>query len=137
MKYVSIPLHEYLVEPSFKMCTDCILFSEDYENLFVADAALIDTGATRTAVGLDVIHALGVKSKWQERIEIGNELCDVDVYEVKIMLTPDLVFDIDVYGLPGEGTGAVIIGMDIIGVGKLTIEPAGKRHQGELLFPTP
>ena len=55
-----------------------------------------------------------------------------------MMLSPELIFDIDVYGLPGEGTGAVIIGMDIIGMGKLTIEPSkGKRHKGELLIATP
>ena len=138
MKYVSIPLKEYPIEPSFSMCTDCVLFSEDYLNLYAADAALIDTGATRTSVSMDIIRQLGVSPKRQELIEIGNKLHDVDVYTIKIMLSPELVFDLDVYGLPGEGKGAVIIGMDIIGTGKLTIEPsAGKRHKGELLFPTP
>ncbi len=138
MKYVSIPLKEYQIEPSFSMCTDCVLFSEDYLCLYAADAALIDTGATRTSVSMDIISQLGVSPKRQELIEIGNKLHDVDVYAIKIMLSPELVFDLDVYGLPGEGKGAVIIGMDIIGVGKLTIEPSkGKRHKGELLFPTP
>ena len=137
MKYVSIPLKEYPIEPSFSMCTDCVLFSEDYLNLYAADAALIDTGATRTSVSMDIIRQLGVFPKHQELIEIGNKLHDVDVYTIKIMLSPELVFNLDVYGLPGEGKGAVIIGMDIIGTGKLTIEPsAGKRHKGELLFPT-
>ena len=138
MKYVSIPLKEYQIEPSFSMCTDCVLFSEDYLCLYAADAALIDTGTTRTSVSMDIISQLGVSPKRQELIEIGNKLHDVDVYAIKIMLSPELVFDLDVYGLPGEGKGAVIIGMDIIGVGKLTIEPSkGKRHKGELLFPTP
>ena len=138
MKYVSLKLKEYPVEPSFRMCTDCVLFSGDYLNLYVADAALIDTGATRTSVSMDIIRQLDIAPKRQELIEIGNRLHDVDVYGVKIMLSQDLVFDLDVYGLPGEGVGAVIIGMDIIGMGKLTIEPsAGKRHKGELLFPTP
>ena len=138
MKYVSIPLKEYQIEPSFSMCTDCVLFSEDYLCLYAADAAIIDTGATRTSVSMDIISQLGVSPKRQELIEIGNKLHDVDVYAIKIMLSPELVFDLDVYGLPGEGKGAVIIGMDIIGVGKLTIEPSkGKRHKGELLFPTP
>ena len=54
------------------------------------------------------------------------------------MLSPDLIFDLDVYGLPGEGSGIVIIDMDIIGRGKLTIEQStGRRHKGTLLFPTP
>jgi len=138
MKYVSIELKEYLIDPSFRMCTDCVLFSGDYLNVFAADAALIDTGATRTSVSMDIIRQLGVSSKRQELIEIGNTLNDVDVFNVKMMLSPELIFDIDVYGLPGEGTGAVIIGMDIIGMGKLTIEPSkGKRHKGELLIATP
>ena len=138
MKYVSIPLKEYLIEPSFQMCTDCVLFSEDYLNLFSADAALIDTGATRTSVSMDIIRQLGLPSKRQELIEIGNKLHDVNVYSVKMMLSPELIFDLEVYGLPGEGTGAVIIGMDIIGTGKLIIEPSKRtRHKGELMFPTP
>ena len=138
MKYVSIPLKEFLIEPSFSMCTDCVLFSEDYLNLYAADAALIDTGATRTSVSMDIIDQLGVSPNRQELIEIGNKLHDVNVYTIKIMLSPELIFDLDVYGLPGEGRGAVIIGMDIIGIGKLTIEQStGKRHKGELLFPTP
>ena len=138
MKYVSIPLKEYLIEPSFSMCTDCVLFSEDYLNLYAADAALIDTGATRTSVSMDIIDQLGVSPNRQELIEIGNKLHDVNVYTIKIMLSPELIFDLDVYGLPGEGRGAVIIGMDIIGIGKLTIEQStGKRHKGEFLFPTP
>lgn len=138
MKYVSIPLKEHLIEPSFSMCTDCVLFSEDYLNLYAADAALIDTGATRTSVSMDIIDQLGVSPNRQELIEIGNKLHDVNVYTIKIMLSPELIFDLDVYGLPGEGRGAVIIGMDIIGIGKLTIEQStGKRHKGELLFPTP
>ena len=138
MKYVSIPLKEYLIEPSFSMCTDCVLFSEDYLNLYAADAALIDTGATRTSVSMDIIDQLGVSPNRQELIEIGNKLHDVNVYTIKIMLSPELIFDLDVYGLPGEGRGAVIIGMDIIGIGKLTIEQStGRRHKGELLFPTP
>ena len=138
MKYVSIPLKEYLIEPSFSMCTDCVLFSEDYLNLYAADAALIDTGATRTSVSMDIIDQLGVSPNRQELIEIGNKLHDVNVYTIKIMLSPELIFDLGVYGLPGEGRGAVIIGMDIIGIGKLTIEQStGKRHKGELLFPTP
>ena len=138
MKYVSIPLKEFLIEPSFSMCTDCVLFSEDYLNLYAADAALIDTGATRTSVSMDIIDQLGVSPNRQELIEIGNKLHDVNVYTIKIMHSPELIFDLDVYGLPGEGRGAVIIGMDIIGIGKLTIEQStGKRHKGELLFPTP
>ncbi len=138
MKYISIPLKEYPVEPSFSMCVDCVLFSGNYLNLYAADAALIDTGATRTSVSMDIIDQLAVMSKRLELIEIGNKLHDVGVYGIKIMLSPELIFDLDVYGLPGEGRGAVIIGMDIIGTGKLTIEPStGKRHKGELLFPTP
>ena len=138
MKYVSIPLDEYQIEPSFRMCTDCVLFSRDYFNLFAADAALIDTGATRTSVSMDIIQQLGVSPNRQELIEIGNKLHDVNVYSIKIMLSPELIFDLEVYGLPGEGRGAVIIGMDIIGKGTLTIAPStGKRHKGELLFPTP
>ncbi|MBQ8969597.1 MAG: hypothetical protein IJ064_07700 [Bacteroidaceae bacterium] len=138
MKYVSIPLKEYLVDPSFRMCADCVLFSGDYLELYAADAALIDTGATRTSVSMDIIRQLGVPPKGRELIEIGNELHNVDVFTVKIMLSPELIFDLDVYGLSGEGRGAVIIGMDIIGAGTLTIAPTtGKRHKGELLFPTP
>ena len=41
MRYVSIPLREYPIEPSFRMCKDCVLFSTDYLNVFAADAALI------------------------------------------------------------------------------------------------
>ena len=137
MKFVSLPLKEYLIEPSFKMCADCVVFAKDYTNLFIADAALIDTGATRTSVSLDIIDQLSSKPKRKELIEIGNILHDVDVYEVKLMLSPDLVFNLEVYGLPGEGCGVVIIGMDIIGAGKLTIERSGKRHVGQLIFPTP
>ena len=137
MKYVSLQLQEHLIEPSFKMCKDCVLFSQDYSTLFVADDALIDTGATRTSVSMDIISQLRLQPKRQELIEIGNQLHDVGVFGIKMMLTPEVVFDLEVYGLPGEGLGAVIIGMDIIGLGKLTIEPAGKRHKGELLFPTP
>ena len=74
MKYVSIQLKEYHIEPSFSMCTDCVLFSEDYLNLYAADAALIDTGATRTSVSMDIIGQLGVSPKRQELIEIGNKL---------------------------------------------------------------
>ena len=138
MKYVSLKLKEYRIEPSFRMCTNCVLFSKDYLELYTVDAALIDTGATRTSVSMDIIHQLNVLPKRQELIEIGNKLHDVDVYNIKLMLSPDLIFDLDVYGLPGEGQGAVIVGMDIIGRGKLTIEPSnGDRHEGELLFPTP
>jgi len=138
MRYVSIPLKEYPIEPSFRMCKDCALFSPDFLNLYAADVALIDTGATRTSVSMDIIHQLGVLPMRQEKIEIGNTLHDVNVYNVKIMLSPELIFDVDVYGLPGEGEGAVIVGMDIIGRGKLIIEPStGKRHKGEIIFPTP
>lgn len=35
------------------MCKDCALFSPDFLNLYAADAALIDTGATRTSVSMD------------------------------------------------------------------------------------
>ncbi|MDE7117893.1 MAG: hypothetical protein K2O61_04535 [Bacteroidaceae bacterium] len=137
MKYVSLPLQEYLIEPSFKMCTDCVVFSHDFQNLHVADAALIDTGATRTAVSMDILRELKCQPKREELIEIGNKLNTVGVYDVRLMLTPDLVFNLEVYGLDGEGLGTVIIGMDIIGHGKLTIELVGKKHKGELLFPTP
>ena len=113
-------------------------FSKDFLNLFAVDDALIDTGATRTSVSMDIIRELGVSAKQQELIEIGNELHDVNVNNVKMMLSPDLLFDLDVYGLPGEGRGVAIIGMDIIGRGKLIIEPSkGKHHKGELIFPTP
>ena len=54
MKFVSLQLQEYPIEPSFRMCTDCVLFSEDYCNVYAADAALIDTGATRTSVSMDI-----------------------------------------------------------------------------------
>ena len=120
------------------MCKDCALFSPDFLNLYAADAALIDTGATRTSVSMDIIRQLCVPPIRQELIEIGNALHDVNVYNIKMMLSPELIFDVDVYGLPGEGKGSVIIGMDIIGKGKLTIEPStGKRHRGELIFATP
>ncbi len=86
---------------------------------------------------MDILRELKCQPKREELIEIGNKLNTVGVYDVRLMLTPDLVFNLEVYGLDGEGLGTVIIGMDIIGRGKLTIELAGKKHKGELLFPTP
>ena len=76
MKYVSIPLKEFLIEPSFSMCTDCVLFSEDYLNLYAADAALIDTGATRTSVSMDIIDQLGVSPNRRFNLHL-RQLLDI------------------------------------------------------------
>lgn len=64
--------------------------SRDFLNLYAADAALIDTGATRTSVSVDIIHQLDVSPIRQEKTEIGNTLHDVNVYNVKIMLSSEL-----------------------------------------------
>ena len=58
MKYVSIPLKEYLIEPSFSMCTDCVLFSEDYLNLYAADVATFVQAKDEFKAVLDIIPDL-------------------------------------------------------------------------------
>ena len=89
-----------------------------------------DTGATNSAVSYQVASELGLVQRATKMVRAGGECLARPVYVVDIELCPGLKFyDVEVFGLNiGSGGLDIIIGMDIISLGDLSLS----RYDGEI-----
>ena len=138
MKSISVNLRKLKRDISFEMVVDPFIFTPDFIEVVAISGALIDTGATRSSIGLDLVEKLGLKPKRVEMVSTTVGLAECALYDIILAITPDFFLPLEVYGVPNPERGAVIIGMDVIGKGTLLIEPMGKNsHRGVLVFPIP
>ncbi|MBQ7462106.1 MAG: retroviral-like aspartic protease family protein [Bacteroidaceae bacterium] len=120
---------------SFEMVLDPFMFNMDMTALADIANALVDTGATKTCIGLDVVKKLGLQPIRTEAIDTatsGNE--EVGVYQLLLSLCPGHFLPIEVYGIPNPKSEAVIIGMDVLGLGDLHIWKETHTHYGTFSF---
>ena len=120
---------------SFEMVLDPFMFNMEMTALADIANALIDTGATKTCIGLDVVQKLQLTPIRTEAIDTatsGNE--EVGVYQLLLSLYPTHFLPIEVYGIPNPKSEAVIIGMDVLGQGDLHIWKEGQTHLGTFSF---
>ena len=120
---------------SFEMVLDPFMFNMDMTALADVANALVDTGASKTCIGLDVVKKLQLQPVRKEAIDTatsGNE--EVGVYKLLLSLSPGHFLPIEVYGIPNPKAEAVIIGMDVLGLGDLHIWKEGKTHRGTFFF---
>ena len=120
---------------SFEMVLDPFMFNMDLTALADIANALIDTGATKTCIGLDVVQKLQLSPIRTETIDTatsGDE--EVGVYQLILSLYPDHFMSIEAYGIPNPKSEAVIIGMDVLGQGDLHIWNDGQTHRGTFMF---
>ena len=116
---------------SFEMVLDPFIFNTELTALADIANALIDTGATKTCIGLDVVNKLQLEPVRTETIDTattGNE--EVGVYKLLLSLYPGHFIPVEVYGIPNPKSEAVIIGMDVLGLGDLHIWKEGNSHKG-------
>lgn len=99
--------------------------------------ALLDTGATSTCVSLQLAADLKLVKVRDEDLKVANnQTHSAEVYCVQIRMGNYTVRNIEVYGLPMEGTGKdVIIGMDIIS--KVDLSITNYKGQTVLTFRAP
>lgn len=84
--------------------------------------ALWDTGATCTCISESLAQKLGLAHDDETTLTVGdNRVVDSRVYSVQIMLGDFIIPYIRVSSLPGSDTHDVIIGMDVISNGDLSI----------------
>lgn len=120
---------------SFEMVLDPFLFNTEMTALADIANALIDTGASKTCIGLDVVEKLRLTPIREEAIDTatsGNE--KVGVYQLLLSLHPGHFMHIEAYGIPNPKSEAVIIGMDVLGQGDLHIWCDGQTHRGTFMF---
>ena len=120
---------------SFEMVLDPFMFNMEMTALADIANALVDTGATKTCIGLDVVKKLGLQPIRTEAIDTatsGNE--EVGVYQLLLSLCVGHFLPIEVYGIPNPKSEAVIIGMDVLGLGDLHIWKEGQTHLGTFSF---
>ena len=120
---------------SFEMVLDPFMFNIDLTALADIANALIDTGATKTCIGLDVVQKLQLSPIRTETIDTatsGDE--EVGVYQLILSLYPGHFMSIEAYGIPNPKSEAVIIGMDVLGQGDLHIWNDGQTHRGTFMF---
>lgn len=135
MQNFKVNLRKREVGDSFEMVLDPFMFNQDLTALADIANALIDTGASKTCIGLDVVEKLQLTPIRTEAIDTatsGNE--EVGVYELLLSLYPGHFLPIEVYGIPNPKSEAVIIGMDVIGKGDLHIWCDGQTHRGTFSF---
>jgi hypothetical protein len=137
MKSISVKLRKLKRDISFEMVVDPFIFSPDFVEVVAISGALIDTGATRSSIGLDLVKDLGIKPKRKEVVSTTVGLAECELYDIVLAITPDFFLPLEVYGVPNPERGAVIIGMDVIGKGTIHIEATGSTHRGYLAFPIP
>ena len=135
MQNFKVNLRKRDLGDSFEMVLDPFMFNMDMTALADIANALIDTGATKTCIGLDVVKKLGLKPIRTEAIDTatsGNE--EVGVYHLLLSLCLGHFLPIEVYGIPNPKSEAVIIGMDVLGLGDLHIWKEGQTHLGTFSF---
>ena len=131
MQHFKVNLRKRELGDSFEMVLDPFMFNLEMTALADIANALIDTGATKTCIGLDVVQKLQLIPIRTEAIDTattGNE--EVGVYKVLLSLYPNHFLPIEVYGIPNPKSEAVIIGMDVVGQGDLHIWKEGLSHLG-------
>lgn len=135
MQNFKVNLRKREVGDSFEMVLDPFMFNQDLTALADIANALIDTGASKTCIGLDVVEKLQLTPIRTEAIDTatsGNE--EVGVYKLLLSLYPGHFMPIEVYGIPNPKSETVIIGMDVIGQGDLHIWCDGQTHRGTFSF---
>lgn len=135
MQNFKVNLRKRDLGDSFEMVLDPFIFNTEMTALADIANALNDTGATKTCIGLDVVKKLQLQPVRTEAIDTatsGNE--EVGVYRVLLSLYPGHFIPIEVYEIPNPKSEAVIIGMDVIGMGDLHIWKEGQSHQGTFSF---
>jgi predicted aspartyl protease len=135
MQNFKVNLRKRDLGDSFEMVLDPFIFNTEMTALADIANALIDTGATKTCIGLDVVKKLQLQPVRTEAIDTatsGNE--EVGVYHVLLSLYPGHFIPVEVYGIPNPKSEAVIIGMDVIGMGDLHIWKEGQTHRGTFYF---
>lgn len=135
MQNFKVNLRKRDLGDSFEMVLDPFLFNVEMTSLADIANALVDTGATKTCIGLDVVRKLQLQPIRTETIDTatsGNE--EVGVYQVLLSLYPGHFIPIEVYGIPNPKSEAVIIGMDVIGMGDLHIWKDGHTNRGTFSF---
>ncbi len=135
MQNFKVELRKRDLGDSFEMVLDPFMFNMDMTALADIANALIDTGATKTCIGLDVVKKLGLQPIRTEAIDTatsGNE--EVGVYKLLLSLCVGHFLPIEVYGIPNPKSEAVIIGMDVLGLGDLHIWKEGQTHLGTFSF---
>ena len=137
MKSINVKLRKLKRDISFEMVIDPFLFSPDFSNVVAISGALIDTGATRSSIGLDLVKELQLKPKRKETVSTTVGMAECTLYDIVLAITPDFFLPLEVYGVPNPERGAVIIGMDVIGKGIIHIEADGNSHRGYMSFPIP
>ena len=134
MQNFKVNLRKRDLGDSFEMVLDPF-FNVKMTSLADIANALVDTGATKTCIGLDVVRKLQLQPIRTETIDTatsGNE--EVGVYQVLLSLYPGHFIPIEVYGIPNPKSEAVIIGMDVIGMGDLHIWKDGHTNRGTFSF---
>lgn len=135
MQNFKVNLRKRDLGDSFEMVLDPFMFNLDLTALADIANALVDTGVTKTCIGLDVVQKLQLTPIRTETIDTattGNE--KVGVYQLLLSLYPGHFMNIEAYGIPNPKSEAVIIGMDVIGQGDLHIWREGNTHKGTFSF---
>lgn len=136
MLNVSITLRKNPLGDSFEMVVDPFLFDPAMNALADIANALIDTGATKSCIGMDVVNKLQLKPKRTELVDTATkENEQVGVYDILLSLCPSHFLPVEVYGINSPKAEAVIIGMDVIGLGDLHIWQSENEHFGTLTIP--
>ena len=68
MKSINVKLRKIKRDISFEMVIDPFIFSPDFTNVVAISGALIDTGATRSSIGLDLVKELNLNPKRKEMV---------------------------------------------------------------------
>ena len=137
MKSINVKLRKIKRDISFEMVIDPFVFSTDFSDVVAISGALVDTGATRSSIGLDLVKELNLHPKRKESVSTTVGMAECELFDIVLAITPDFFLPLEVYGVPNPEKGAVIIGMDVIGQGIMHIEPMGNTHRGFLSFPIP
>ena len=135
MQSFKVNLRKRDMGDSFEMVLDPFIFNVEMTALADIANALVDTGATKTCIGLDVVKKLQLQPVRTEAIDTatsGNE--EVGVYKILLSLYPSHFLTVEVYGIPNPKSEAVIIGMDVLGQGDLHIWKDGLTHRGTFSF---
>ena len=109
MQNFKVNLRKREVGDSFEMVLDPFMFNQDLTALADIANALIDTGASKTCIGLDVVEKLQLTPIRTEAIDTatsGNE--EVGVYKLLLSLYPGHFMPIEVYGIPNPKSEPIV-----------------------------
>lgn len=107
------------------------------ENASAEVNALWDTGATCTCISEDLANAIGLLPDDETELTVGdNRKVKSRVYSVQLNMGDFVVPYIRVNSLPPNRTHDVIIGMDIISMGDLTISNYSGQTTLSFRFPS-